>query len=414
MTDYPSERIRSISIVVVLFLSMGASIGAAQYAFGLFVPPMEDTFGWTRTQISASLSFVAAGSLFAPVLGRLMDRFGARPILVYSLLLSASSYLARPLMTELWHWYALSFVQFITFAGATVLPVGRLVAVWFGDRRGRVMGLAAAGPNFGGLVLPVMVAALLATANWETAYLAMGVVLVVIAILGQLIIREQPRRRPPSGPARGATALDPSKGATVRQALRTPAFYTITFATVSAFFTYSIVLPHVIVHLINEGLSAQKASFVLGATAMCGMVGKIVFGYLSERITAKKAFVVDQFGQAVFVVAVVMVPAGGLTWMSPVYGFFLGGVGVLAPLIIQEFFGLKHFGAVSGLSSMATVASFGIGPIIAGLSFDMTGSYASSFLIAAAFFLFAALLLMFTRSASSLSFEDTAQDGASR
>ena len=119
-------------------------------------------------------------------------------------------------------------------------------------------------------------------------------------------------------------------------------------------------------------------------------------------------------GQAVFVVAVVMVPAGGLIWMSPVYGFFLGGVGVLAPLIIQEFFGLKHFGAVSGLSSMATVASFGIGPIIAGLSFDMTGSYASSFLIAAAFFLFAALLLMFTRSASSLSFEDTAQDGASR
>ena len=401
MSHVQDERARGWAIVVILFLSMGSTIGAAQYSFGLFVPPLEEAFSWSRTQISASLSFVAVGSLVAPLLGRLMDRVGARPVLVFSLLLTAVSFFIRPLMTELWHWYALSFVQFIAFAGSTMLPTGRLVAIWFGDRRGRVMGIASSGPNFGGLVLPVMVASLLVTRDWQAAYVALGCVLSVLAIAAWFIIREQPlRSTEPVHNGRDQAMLDPTKGASVRDALHCKAFYSVTLATVAAMFTYSTVLPHVIVHMTNEGLSAQHAAFVLGTMAMFGMGGKIAFGYLSERITARNAFVVDLIGQTVFVVLVASVAPSGFIWLVPLYGFFLGGTGVLAPLIIQEYFGLKHFGAISGLSSMATVVSFGVGPIVAGLSFDWTGSYTASFIAVAVLFALGAGLLMMTRPAA--------------
>ena len=166
-TPERSQAVRGTAIVAVLFSSTAIAVGASQYAFGLFILPIEEAFGWTRTEISASLSFAAVGGLTAPLLGRAMDRFGARPILVLSLAVFGASFALRPLMTELWHWYALSFLQFATFSGMTVLPAGRLIATWFPRIRGRMIGIAAAGNNVGGLVIPVSVAALLVAMSWS-------------------------------------------------------------------------------------------------------------------------------------------------------------------------------------------------------------------------------------------------------
>ena len=112
-------------VVGTVFLSSAISIGPG-YAFGLFIGPLEEEFGWQRTAISASLAFVAVGSLIAPFLGRYMDGRGARPLMAWSLLIAAASFLFRPFMSQLWHWYVLSFLQYVALAGATNLPAGRL------------------------------------------------------------------------------------------------------------------------------------------------------------------------------------------------------------------------------------------------------------------------------------------------
>ena len=143
-------------IVGIVFLSSALSIGASNYAFGFYVEPLEETFGWSRTAISASLSFGAIGSLTAPLLGRFMDNYGARPLLAGSLALFGLSFVLRPLMTELWHFYALSFLQFFMFSGMNMLPAGRLVGLWFPKSKGRAMGFAMMGNNFGGLTVPVL------------------------------------------------------------------------------------------------------------------------------------------------------------------------------------------------------------------------------------------------------------------
>ena len=99
-------------VVSVPFLAAAIGTGAGQYGFGIFIEPLEETFGWTRSQISASLSFTAVGSLIAPILGRIMDKYGTKHVITISLALTAVGYLLRPFMTELWHWYALSLLQY--------------------------------------------------------------------------------------------------------------------------------------------------------------------------------------------------------------------------------------------------------------------------------------------------------------
>ena len=389
------DVIRSWGILAVLFLSMAVSVGGSMYAFGLFVTPIEAEFGWTRTQISASLSFIAVGSLAAPVFGRIMDRYGARPVLVFSLSLAGLSYCLRPLMSELWHWYALSFLQFFSFAGATTLPTGRLVGIWFANKRGPMMGVATSGPNFGGLVIPPLIAAVLLGSGWEMSYVAVGVISFAVAGAALFVVREMP-----VSSETGSTPVTANlTGWTVGEALRSRAFYALTLAMVLAFFVYSTVLPHVITHLTNEGMSLTIASAALASLAATGILGKIAFGMLAEKITSRWAFSVVLLGLAMFSFLMLWIRIPGVVWLVvPCLGFFLGGVGVLGMLVHQEAFGLRHFGSIIGLANLATVVSFGLGPLLAGASYDYTGSYAAAFIIVGILFVLGAFVLVAARA----------------
>ena len=382
---------------------MSISIGATQYAFGHFVEPLEETFGWTRTQISASLSFTALGTLAAPLLGRLMDRYGARPIMVGSLLVMGTSFVLRPFMSELWHWYVLSFLQLVPFSGTTILPAGRLIGLWFRRTRGRMMGITNAGANFGGLVVPPATALVLALGTWRDAYLAIGVTCFGVALYSLLVVRERPLGAGAHAGESGTEAAEPSAEGeeehwTTRRALRTRSFYAIAVAVCLGCFTYATILPHVVVHLGNEGASLAVASLALGLLAASGIAGKICFGFLAERFGARRAFIVDLVGHAVAVLCLAFAPSPLLMLaITPIYGIFMGGTGVLLLLIVQETFGGRHYGAILGLINMSTIITFTVGPLLAGASYDLTGSYSAAFATGSVLFLCAAAVMRFTR-----------------
>ena len=382
------------------FLSMSISIGATQYAFGHFIEPLEQTFGWTRTQISASLSFAAVGTLAAPLIGRLMDIYGARPIMVGSLLVMGTSFVLRPFMSELWHWYVLSFLQLVPFSGLTILPAGRLIGLWFRRTRGRMMGITNAGANFGGLVVPPAAALVLAVGTWRDAYLAIGLTCFAVAAYSLLVVRERPLRATEATHSPGESAADTAaEGAeevhwTTRRALRTRSFYAIAVAVCLGCFTYATILPHVVVHLTNKGASITVASIGLGLLAASGIAGKICFGFIAERLGARRAFIVDLVGHAVAVLFLAFAPSPLLMLViTPIYGLFMGGTGVLLLLIVQETFGVRHYGAILGLINMSTIVTFSVGPLIAGASYDLTGSYTLAFASGSAAFLCAAAVL---------------------
>ena len=386
-------------IVAVVFLGAGLTIGSSNYAFGLFVEPLEQEFGWRRIYISASLSFMALGSLFGPLVGRLMDRHGARPVMAASLTVLAVSFVLRPLMTDLWHWYALSALQFLAFSGAAILPAGRLVSLWFPRMRGRVMAAATMGNNFGGLLVPPLVAvAIGANRSWQTAYLSLGLAAFALAIAAALVVAE-----PGSGAAsarasgtRDRRAEPPVNiaGWTLGQTVRSRAFFAVAASVMLGNFTYTIILAHVFAHLEGREVSGTIAALSVSVLAACGMAGKLVLGYLTERVPARFVMMVAFGGQIIGIVMMLTLLSGAALWFSVgLFGFFMGSFGALSPLLVQDSFGIRNFGTIMGLVSATTVVSFGLGPLIAGLSYDLSGGYGPAFIAAAVMFGLAAAAL---------------------
>ena len=380
-------------------------IGSSQYAFGIFVDPLEAEFGWSRAQINASLSFAAFSSLIAPVVGRLMDKIGARPIMAISLSLLATSFILRPFMTEVWHWYALSALQFAGFPGAAILPAGRLVGIWFKETRGRMMGLVTMGNNFGGMTITPLVSLIVGMASWKEGYQAMGIIALLVAGISFGIVRETVRVKTvdnlqTGGGASSKKSPSPSgtlelPGVSADVAFHSRCFIGVAIAVLLANFTYSAVLTQIIPHLTNEGLTLAKASSLLTLMAAFGMAGKLIFGYVSERISAKYTFVLSLVGQIIGLIAVILAGTSPLLWVAiPMFGLPFGGIGALFPLLVQEMFGLKAFGTIFGMVNLVTVVSFLGGPLFVGLVVDQTGSYVPAFIIMAGIFFIGALVAL--------------------
>lgn len=379
-------------VVGTVFLSSAISIGPG-YAFGLFIGPLEEEFGWQRTAISVSLSFVAVGALTAPFLGRFMDGRGARPLMAGSLLIMGLSFLLRPFMTQLWHWYVLSFFQYVAFSGSTTLPAGRLVSVWFPRMRGRVMGLTTMGNNFGGFVIPLMVGPMLAAGSWKGAFMLLAGLTFLIAFLSVVLVREFPDAGAPLGPGKRSSAPQLT-GQAVGEVIRRPTFYMLGLSLMLGSFTYSAILPQVPDHLITSGMSLEVAARAVSLLALFGMAGKMSFGYLSELVTARRMMMVSLTGQAFFIVMMVLFPAPPIAWLAvPLFGLFMGSYGALINLVIQETFGLKHFGSITGLISLTMGVSGLLGPLLAGQSFDRMGGYGPGYIVVAIMFTIGAISL---------------------
>ncbi len=385
-------------MVSVPFLAAAIGTGAGQYGFGIFIEPLEETFGWTRSQISASLSFTAVGSLMAPFLGRIMDKYGTKQVMAISLALTAVGYLLRPFMTELWHWYALSLLQYSGYTGASMLPAGKLVGLWFHRTRGRVMGITAMGNNFGGLVVPPMLGGILTLASWQGAYIAIGVMSALMVVYALLAVRDFPSSSELGDqlddlPGDGSNSPLLS-GVSVQDALRSRAFYAMTLAIVMGTFTYSAILPQIITHLVDQGVSLTIATTALSVFAIFGMIGKFVMGFIAERISARYTLMINLLGQSMFVTMMIWAGSPLIMWISvPLFGYFNGAFGALFQLVVQDAFGIRNYGSIMGIINMSSMVSFGIGPLLAGLSYDITGSYE---------FVFATVAIMFAVGALSL------------
>lgn len=384
------DRNRRWLVFGTLFLAAGVNVGSSNYAFGLFIEPLETSFGWSRAAISASLSFVAVGSLASPIVGRFMDRYGARPVMIVGLILMGISFLLRPAMTELWHWYSLSFLQFIAMSGITALPAGRLIPIWFESSQGRMMGFTVAGINFGGIAIPLVVTLTLGVSGWEMAYFLLGLIALAMAGLVIFLVQEHPLEHKEEAISGLPNSNETLSGVSLSSAVRTRSFFAIISAMTFGSFAHAGVFPQLVPHFNDLGVSAGWAAATVTVMATAGLIAKPAFGYLSERMTARRAMMLTLSGQCVGAVFLVVSPT--LAWIGlPIFGVSMGAHSALIPLLVQESFGLRHIGSIMGVVIMFAMVPFGLAPLIAGLTFDLTESYTAAFLGFAVLFAIAAL-----------------------
>ena len=364
-------------------LSIGATLGTVQFAFGFFVQPLEDEFGWSRTQVNVSLSLGVVASLLSPIIGNMMDRIGARWTMTGSVLLVATAFLLRLMMTELWQFYLFSIIMFAGTPGATMMPAGRLVLTWFPQTRGRMMGLVTSGNNIGSGVAVPIVAGLIGLIGWRWTWGLIGIALLGLALIILLTIRDNADEIKKEQGKRWAPHIDgktleenSSAGLTVSDAVRTSAFWLLVIGMTLQQFVRTGVVSQLVPHLEQVGFNRAIAAGMMIMLAFFAASSKLIFGRLSESITARISFIVIMILQGIGLTILLASSGTFITWIAiVVFGLGMGGVGTLTPLVIFDMFGLKQFGSITGLANLGITIPVLIGPILAGLIFDSTGEY---------------------------------------
>ena len=387
-TAIPGTR-RGWYIAAVSALSIGAVLGTAQFAFSLFILPLEAEFGWSRTQVNGALTAGIVSGLLAPFIGNLMDRIGARWTMAGSISLVATAFLLRSVMTDLWQFYLFSALMFAGTPGATMMPAGRLVNVWFPRIRGRMMGIVTAGNNFGSMLAIPIVATLIALRGWRGTYVALAIGLLAMAAIVAIVVRDGPddltrRNRKQASTDRTPSQQKPTEpsGFTASEATRTSAFWFLVAGMTLQQFLRTSVVSQMVAHLQQVGFALAAASGAMMLLAFFAMASKIIFGRLSEVITARVAFVVILILQSIGLAMLVAAGGSATAWVGiAVLGLGMGGVGALTPLVIADTFGLRQFGSIIGLTRMPIIIPVVVGPILAGRLFDASGNYNLMFLI---------------------------------
>ncbi len=389
----------------------GIQFANAVTAIGIltvFVIPMSEEFGWNRTEMAGATSLGSVlGAALAPFSGRLVDRFGARVILVVGGLVVVVGCLYLSMAQALAGFYV-AFTA-VRIADQGLIQIGASVSVskWFLRRRGRAVGLVFFGGSFGMIVMAPAVQFVIATWDWRTAWVALSATMLCVGVIpAALFIRRQPEDMglvidgadPRTPVSRGADAGRDERWVPLGEVVRTPAFWVILVSLFLASSAISGVGLHLVPHLTQQGLSPTAAVAAVSVMAISGAVAALVSGVLAETMSVKLMLILAYLLGAASMWTLIHADTLTETYLFAVMQGFLGtGVNTLAPIMWASYYGRRSLGGIFGMSRAAQVSGFAVGPLVSAVVFDSTGSYRGAFVSLGMVAILASLLLWTAR-----------------
>jgi MFS family permease len=376
------------SIWVTLAIASGL-----YFSFPIFFVALFEEFGWSRgaTALAFSISSITQGVL-SPVIGTLVDRFGPRRVILSGTFVLGAACLLGSRVGSLWSLYLITGVlAAVGVCAVSWVPSGALIARWFAERRGSMMGLAFSGMGAGVLAIGPLSQWLIAGHGWRAAYLVLGLgtlgVLVPLIFLG---VREAPAvALPAPGEARGHTAGLASAGREVGDALRTGAFWALFFAYLCTPLAVFSVVTHQVAFAVDHGFPRLFVAGIFGLTGLLSVVGRIGFGIAADRIGRATSATISYGCTGVGTLCLLGLEVWPHVAALYAYAFFFGlGFGARGPIITamaSQFFPGRRFGVIYGILSVGNGIGGGVAPWFGGVVHDLTGSYRAAFLIAVGF-----------------------------
>lgn len=369
--------------------------GFAFYTFGVFVIPLVDAFGWTRGEVSTAASFLLLGTVFtAPIVGTIVDRFGAKRVGLISMGLLAIGYAS---LTQLGGGIAFFYAMWLTMSlvggGTTPVVWTRAVNLWFDKGRGLALGLALAGSGLAGIVGPGVATALIERFGWQAGYLGISAIILVIALplIGFLFNDNAPSRNQTAQVDESPT----HPGLTFQESYKTVVFWKIAIG----FFFISAIIAGLLINLvpllIDRDMTAMAAAQIAGVLGFAVLFGRIGVGYLIDRFRAPLVAAVMFSGTAIGCILLTLDSAP--TWVFLITVITLGLSAAaeidLVAFLVSRFFGLKAYGKIYGSQLSVFYLGAAVGPLAVGMSFDMFGSYTQVLYAAVAILLFGAIII---------------------
>jgi MFS family permease len=386
--------VRRWLIVAALFTTTyGTSIPFA--AYGVFLPILAETFGWSRGAISTALSLnLILGGVVGFALGVRVDRHGPRGVLILTVALAGAAFALIATVGALWQLYL--FVGVLGGVGMSsfYLLSTATVARWFVEHRGLALALVLVGFNLGFISAGPLAAWLITTLGWRAAYAVLGSVCGLVTILAAFGVRlprgreiEDLRRSAARAGGGLAGTLDvggsPSTVAadvTLREALVDPRQWCLNVAWLLLGGTYVMLAVHIVPFARDQGIALAAASLSLTGYGIGAVTGRLAAGVVSDLIgspaTTLGAYVVQVLALAALLWAS---SAEMLVGSMLAFGLGLGAADTMLVRAVPEVFGVRAIGAIMGVLTLGWRSGAALGPAAAGFLYDLTGSYAVPF-----------------------------------
>jgi MFS family permease len=378
-------------VVAAAYFGVMVSFGSLLvFSFSTFLKPLTAAFPWSREAVSAAFGIAALTvAVCSPVLGKLLDRYGPRRVILPCMTVFGLSFGSLGLLTpSLAHLYAVFVLMGMVGNGTTQMGYSRAVATWFVERRGLAFALVMAGSATGAMLFPPLAQALIDSYGWRVAYAVLGGLVLLFGLpLTAALVRENPASR--------STAHSSAAGLTVAQGLRSRAFWILLATLFLGSISVNGAITHLSPLLTDRGVPAQQAALVASVLGFASFAGRLLTGLLLDR------FFGGRVGFCLLGAA-----AGGILLLSSatslataasaavLIGLGMGAEADLTPYLLTRYVGLRSFSTLYGFSWTVYAVAGAIGPLLMGKAFDATGSYAALLAALSACTLLSALLFL--------------------
>lgn len=355
------------------------------YTFSVFFKPVSEEFQWTRAETSLAFSLSLTLMIVAmPVIGRLVDRYGARRVILPAAAVLGVSLISFSIPSlGQWHFYGVYLILGLIGAGTTPVPYNSVLSHWFDKKRGLALGLATIGIGVSTVIMPSLAHALITRFGWRGAYALLGVFVIVVTIpVVGFFLKETPQMMGLSvdaaeGSAEIVRESDAERpGISAKDARRSSTFWIMCVS----FFLISVSINGCLIHLIpiltDRGISSQRAALAASLLGGATLIGRAGTGYLLDRFFASHVAVWFFAGTAL---GVVLLSTGVAGLPVMVAAILLGlGNGAEADIMayqMSRYFGLRAFAEIYSYILAAYTLGGVVGPLLMGIGFDSTGSY---------------------------------------
>ena len=377
-------------LVAVAALVMILSIVPFFHAMTAWFVVLERHFGWNRAQLSFAFSLSRVeGGILGPLEGLLIDRLGPRRMVIIGLTIMGAGFLIFSRVEELWQFYVAFLVMSLGAGLGTWLPMMTVLNGWFVRRRATSMSMVLVGYRLGVVAfVPLLTWAIGEDQfGWRAVAFGIAVVVMVLAFPISRLVRNRPEdygqhpdgEKPVPEQASADLTKDPQLEFTWRQAIRTRAFWLMSFGHGCCSAVIVTIMVHLGPMLTDRGYSLQTVGWVVSAFTAIGIASTLIGGYIGDRVPIR--FAVFGFGILQSAAVFVLLFAHSMP-MIFLFAVLMGageGRGSLTTAIRGVYFGRRAFASIMGMSMVPMNVLLFAAPLFAGYMFVQTGSYSISF-----------------------------------
>lgn len=352
---------------------LGCVAIGALFSLPVLLRPIALDTGWSTTGISTAMTIAfAAMAVGSMGWGALSDRIGPRKVVLAGALLLAAGLVLASGATSLAA-FQLAFGAVVGLGTAAIFaPLMACVTGWFDTRRSLAVSLVSAGMGMAPMTMSPLVAWLVQAHSWRTSLQIVAALVAGVMLPAALLIR-----RPPALVQAAAGAPVEEPGPTAGQALRSAPFLILVLTSFLTCATHSGPIFHTVSYAVTCGIPLMAAVSIYSLEGLAGMGGRLVFGLLGDRFGAARTLVLALLAQAVVVLGYLQArQLGSFYTVAALFGFTYAGVMPLFAVIARENFPLRMMGTVIGGTAMASSVGMALGPVVGGLIYDASSSYA--------------------------------------